>query len=331
MRRRIQLVITALVAATAAPLRAQDAGLEERFRMLAATNAELYVRPVSEGLGHALTAGFAETARTHRVFGFDLGLRVMAGLPAASARTFNVVLPATVEYRGITFPQPYAPQNGTGETPTAVGSGAGVVLTPNGVYRAALIAYGENPNDYNVQFPDGMDLPAVPFAVAEASIGLPFETELTLRLVPSVSTVADVGAISARGVGLKHTVTRWLPDAPIDVALFAGMQSLQVGEYLDASAHTFGVIASRSFGPLTAFGHVRSAGANVDVSYAVENSGNNPGLPPDGTRYEFATDVPSGLRAGGGMTLRFVGMGLTGEYTTGSYNTVSLKAGLSIN
>jgi hypothetical protein len=211
-----------------------------------------------------------------------------------------------------------------------VGKGDGVVLTPAPVFRTALIAAGENPDDYNIEFPEGLDVPAVPFAVAQASIGLPVDTELTLRLVPSLSPHEDIGDIAAQGFGVKHTITRWLPSSPIDVALFAGMQNFEVGDYLEASARTFGAIASRALGPLTLFGHVRNASADVAVSYLVENPDNNPGLPADGTRLAFETKVSGGVRAGGGVTLRLIGIGITGEYSSGAHNTVSVKAGVSI-
>jgi hypothetical protein len=56
----------------------------------------------------------------------------------------------------------------------------------------------------------------------------------------------------------------------------------------------------------------------------------NPGLPADGTRLAFETKVPGGVRAGGGVTLRLIGIGITGEYSSGAHNTVSVKAGVSI-
>jgi hypothetical protein len=327
MRRSLSLA--SVLIAVAVPLGAQSFPIEE-IEYLARENAESYIRPAAEGLGHALTSGFAETALSHRLFGFDLGIRVMAALPSEAAKTFMAIVPESIEYRGFTFSDPYVPEGGSLETPTVMGDETAVVLTPHGDYRTALVANGEHPGDYNIYFPEGLSLPAVPFAVLQTSVGLPFDTEFTFRLVPPVTPTEDFGTIRAYGFGLKHTVTRWLPRAPVDVAVFAGTQQFGVGDELKVRASTYGMIVSRALGPLTAFAHVRGADANVSIGYTIENYNDNPALPPEGTRIEFDTKVPSGMRAGGGLTLRIVGLALTGEYTAGPQNTVSVKTGISI-
>jgi hypothetical protein len=343
MRRSLSLA--SVLIAVAVPLHAQNFPIEE-VETLAAENARAYLRPATEGLGHALTAGFAETAHSHRLFGFDLGVRVMASLPSQDAKMFTAILPESIEYAGVSFNNPYRSKNGNLETPTIMGpddedAHPGVVLTPNGSYRDALVANGENPEDYNIEFPAGLNLPAVPFALLQTSVGLPFDTEFTFRFIPSVTPTEDVGSIRAYGFGLKHTVSRWLPSAPVDVALFAGTQGFAVGETVTARANTYGMIVSRALGPLTAFAHVRSSSASVSMDYTIdyyddeynneEYSNDNPGLPADGTRIGFDTNLPSVVRAGGGLTIRVVGIALTGEYTTlGGQNTVSLKTGISV-
>jgi len=309
---------------------AQDAGVDEGLRTLSLRNAELYVEPLAVGLGHALGSGFVETARPHRVLGFDIGLRAMAALPTQAQRTFTALAPESVSYRGLTFNNPYVPAGGDATTPTAVGAGDGVVFVPQGSYRAALVAFGENPDDYNIEFPEGLDLPAIPFALIQGSVGLPYGTEIVLRLIPRVTPDEEIGQIHALGYGIKHTVSRWLGASPVDVAVFLGRQDFSVGDYLDATSTVAGVIASRSLGPLTAFGNVRRSSADVRVRYTVENPDNNPGLPEDGTEVGFDTQVPAGMHAGLGLTLRLVGLGITGEYSAGPQQTVSIKVGLSI-
>jgi len=319
-----------LLCTVSVPLSAQDGDLGDRFASLAIDNAKGYVGPVAEGLGHALTAGFAQTARSHKLLGFDIGVRVMAALPSAARETFDAIVPTSVSYEGVTFTNPYASANGSLATPTAVGAGDGIVLVPQGNFRQAILLAGENPDDYTIEFPEGLDLPAVPFAIAQFSIGLPFSTEFTLRMVPAVTPDEEIGEIKATGFGVKHTVTHWLPTFPVDVAVFAGTQDFQVGDWLDANAVTYGVIASRSIGPLTAFGHVRRASADVSVGYTVDNPDDVPGLPADGTRLGFEANVPAAVRAGGGLTIRLIGLDITGEYTQGPQRVVSVKAGLSI-
>jgi len=189
---------------------------------------------------------------------------------------------------------------------------------------------GETPADYEIEMPDGLDLPAVPFAVAQLSVGLPFATEVTVRMIPSVNPHEDIGEIKARGFGGKHMVTSWFGQTPIDVALFGGAQNFQVGEWLDARAVTYGVVTSRTLGPLTIFGHLRRISAELEVGYTVENPDGHPGLPEDGTRVGFYATVEPHFGMGGGPTLRFLGLELTGDYTHGPYPSASAKIGLAI-
>lgn len=143
MNRNLRTMFAVAVAlASAAPVAAQDSSLQDRFTRLAIDNARGYLMPVTEGLGHALTAGFAEAAHSHKVLGFDVGLRAMAATPPASAGTFQAVLPGSLEYDGISFENPYRSLSGSLETPSAVGKGDGIVLTPDGDFRAALLSNG---------------------------------------------------------------------------------------------------------------------------------------------------------------------------------------------
>jgi hypothetical protein len=328
--RRAAATALSAFAWAAAPASGQESDLEDRFAALALQNAELYVEPIAFGLGHALGSGFAETGGTHRVLGFDIGLRAMAAFPTDADKLFSAVLPESVEYNGTTFNEPFRSQSGSLETPTAVGAGDGIVIVPQGDFRTAILLAGENPDDYNIQFPEGLDLPAVPFAILQGTVGLPFGTEVTLRMIPSITPDEEIGAVSALGFGLKHSVTQWLPAAPVDVSVYVGRQQFEVGDFLESTATIVGAIGSRTLGPLTAFANVRRAGADVSVRYTVENPDDNPALPADGSMIGFDTNVANGLHAGAGITLRFFGLGITGEYSFGPRSTATVKAGLSI-
>lgn len=322
-------VLGLLFAFAAAPARAQKNGLEDQFVTLAKDNAAAYLMPVMDGLGHALNTGFVETARPHKVLGFDIGVRVMVGLPPASASTFTPVLPSSVTYQGFTFENPYGSAAGV-ETPTAVGSGSGAVFKPQGAFSQAIQMAGEDLADYEIAMPDGLDIPGIPFAVAQLSVGLPFATEVTVRMIPSVTPNKDIGAIEAMGFGGKHTITAWFGRTPIDVALFGGMQKFRLGEWLNARGLTCGMVASRSLGPLTVFGHLRRSSADIEVGYSIENPEDNPALPKDGTRMDFERTIAPNFAAGGGITLRVFGLDITGDYTHGPYPSASAKVGFSI-
>jgi hypothetical protein len=120
-----------------------------------------------------------------------------------------------------------------------------------------------------------------------------------------------------------------LPALPVDVAVFAGRQRFAVGEVVEARADTYGMIVSRAVGPLTAFAQVRTADAEVNVSYTPQYDGDTEPY-QIGEPIKFGANIESGARAGGGLTIRIIGLDLTGEYTAGPQNTVSVKTGFSV-
>ena len=73
------------------PLRGQE--VLTSLTALAEENARLYVAPISTGLASSLNSGFHQTAKTHNLFGFDIGLRLTAALPPSEADFFQPVLP----------------------------------------------------------------------------------------------------------------------------------------------------------------------------------------------------------------------------------------------
>lgn len=310
--------------------------LAESLTELARENGEPYIAPVFEGLGTALNTGFTESAAVHGPLGFDVGIRVMGAFVPPEKETFRAVLPSsvTVTFGGTerTYTDPYAPAAGSLETPTAVGSGSGIRIIPTGALAADLESAGEDPGSdrWALEFPDGADIPAVPFVVLQGSVGLGFNTDVTIRLIPSVEPHEDVGSVQAFGIGAKHEVTGWFPGpTPVDVSVNGGYQNFQVGDYIDARTTTFSLLVGKGLGPLNVYALARTVSPSVDVAYTVENPEGNPGLPPDGTRIDFSPDLDSEARVGLGANLKFLVLNVSGEYTLGEYDVASLKVGFS--
>lgn len=320
-----------LAASFLLPGQATAQGVETDLTGLAMENAERYIEPLTLGLGYAMGGGIFDSAAPMRRFGFDVGVRVMGALPSEASKTFNVILPSSITYDGQTFPNPYQVQGGDPATPTAAGEGPGIILEPTAAFRAYLLTQGENPDDYNIPFPEGADIPVVPFLVAHASMGIGWGTELTLRLVPEVELDEEIGGLSAFGFGIKHSVSQWIPGAfPVDLAVLYGHQNVKVGDFLEGSMNQFGLMAGKGFGPLTLYGSSVMRTASVDVSYTVENPDGVPGLPADGERVGFTSDVDSRLVFGAGARLRLLIMNLSAQFTADEFSTISVKVGFGV-
>jgi hypothetical protein len=314
------------------PLPALSQGLDEDLGRLAGENAELYVRPVTDGLGFAIAGTHTGGARVLRAFGFDLGLRVSAALPSPESESFLAVLPDSLTWDhpvlGGTFHDPFRPSGGSSQaTPSAVGDGEGLILEPNGEFRSRLIAAGEDPGEYEIRFPDGQRIRAVPFATLSATVGLGFGTEVGVRFVPAVEVDPDIGRLSSTGFQLRHEITHWMPASPLDVSALIASQSIEVGDYMDAESRQYGLIFGRSAGPLSLFGSGVLRTATVDVNYTVSNSSENPGLPSDGEVIRLSHELDRGVALGAGAHLSLLFMNVSGAYTWDEYGVVSLKVG----
>lgn len=317
------------LAAAAAPARAQD--IEERVRALAEDNARLYSHPVSSGLAAGLSSGWFSSARPMDVLGIELSIRATGSLVPDEAAGFQPVLPEsqtfTVDGQTRTFDQPYGSAEGV-VTPTAAGDGTGVVVGPEGEFRQFLVSNGENPDDYNIVFPDGFDIPATPLAALQGSVGLPVGTEATLRLIPSIELHSDVGSVSSFGFGLKHSVSQWFPgEFPLDVAVEGGIQSFDVGDYISASSTHFSLLASRDVGLVTLYGSGGVESSDVDVNYTYEPE--NPDLPGAGTQVEFSDEGDNSSRLTLGFNLDLLFLRLNAGYTISDYDVLDAGVGVT--
>jgi len=326
------LLLVAITAFDAVPALGQSA--EEQIRALVGENAEGYLRPLSDGMTFALTGGVFDAARVRGLLSFDLGIRVNGARPGESARSFLAVLPDTLRWAppGVpeqVFTDPLRPVDGSLRTPSAVGSGPGIRLEPDGAYREALLQAGENPDDYRITLPEGLDLSVVPTAILSFSVGVGFGTEISARYLPRVEINDEIGRVGATGWGVQHMVSQWFA-SPVDLSVGVGRQDLEVGDFLDARASEGWLSVGRTVGPLSVFGTAGLRSATVDVTYEVENPDGTPGLPASGTPVQFRSDLDTTTSLGAGFRLQLLFMNLSGRYTTGDFDTFSVHVGFGM-
>jgi hypothetical protein len=267
----------------------------------------------------------------------DAAIRLIAlNGGAIASETFDAVLPAQITFSHPNFAggarsydDPYRSLNGSPATPTAVGRGPGVILTPDGEFRNDLIAVGENPNAYNVHFPRGAAIPAIPFLVGHGAFGLGWGTDVTVRLMPEVELDDEIGGVSAFGFGLKHAVTNWFA-APVDVSVAYGRHRVKVGSFLEGSSSQYGVLVGRGFGPLSVHGSGTVRDGSMSIFYAVDITAGIPGLPADGEEIGFTSDLGSRAVFGLGARLHLLLLNLSTQYTLDQFSTLSVKVGMGL-
>ncbi len=166
-----------------------------------------YIAPYANAFGSGLSGGWYNTAKPHKLGGFDITLSTSVGIVPSSAGSFDV------SKIGLTT------LTGTGMAPTIAGpknDGPLMTYRANGVTLATFNA------------PQGTDWKYIPVPTAQVGVGLPLGTELKFRFIPKIKI--NDGDISLWGVGLLHSIMQYIPGneiTPFDVSVFAGYTKLQ--------------------------------------------------------------------------------------------------------
>ncbi len=332
MRSKPFVAVAALATIFSGPLHAQT--IESALGALPRENARSYLRPLTEGLTQAMTSASLTSARPLGAGGFSLDMRISGALFERGDASFEPVLPASITWNGTSYEDPYEIASNRTLSPTAVGKGTGLVLQPRGgsSFKRDLLLEEENPNadKWQIELPDGFNIPAAPYAVIEATVGVGYGTQLTGSFFPSVKLSTDVGSVSAYGGTVMHSLNRYVPRLSFDLAGVVGYQHLEVGDYLTATATQLGVAASKSWTTIVLYAHGSLMTSSVDVTYPVTNPLGNPLLLGDGDTVTFSADPGARARLALGLTLDLVVFKLAGEYSIGAHNTFSGRVSLGI-
>ncbi len=315
---------------------------------------QAYLSPWANAFGAGLSGGWYNTAKPHKLGGFDITLNTSVGIVPSSAETFDVT---KIGLTSLT---------GTGLAPTVAGpktNGSPLTYKVNGVTLASFNA------------PKGTDWRYIPVPSAQVGIGLPFGTELKVRFIPKIN-IKD-GDISLWGVGIVHSIMQYLPGyklSPFDVSVFAGYTRLNadvpIGLDPDpavSQAYTAPYDAADAFNNqnlkisvkalnLSAIGSVKLAVITFygglgycKTKTSMNLSGNFPTpvlvTPVSGAPYaqynnsgvKKGSDFPnmdiknfSGLRANLGFRLKLGPVTFHADYTRAQYNVLTTGLGISI-
>jgi hypothetical protein len=307
--------------------------------------AGAYISPWVKAFGAGLNGSWYNTAKPHKLGGFDITLGINAGFVPSSAETFDL---STL---GLSSSN-YSPT--TGLVPTVAGpeaSGPSITYSQGGYTVASFST------------PGGTGWKIIPVPTLQVGIGLPMGTELKVRYIPNIP-VKD-GKVGLWGVGLLHSIMQYLPGdklLPFDVSVFGGYSKFsgnipldlqpQAGypntitlplnnQELDAciGALNISAIASLNIPVLTIYGGLGYTKTNTRI----ELSGNFPTPQLYGTSVEYrdagvrtgasfpGIDIKdfSGLRANIGLRVKLAVVTIHADYTKAEYNVLSAGLGIS--
>ena len=219
--------------ATSYTAKAQDFG--EVFRA-GPEDAELYlenyINPIMQSFNNGLSGGWVNTAKTHKLLGFDLTVSAnIANIPDdEKVWTFN-----DSDFQNLRL-------QGASSTalPTAVGGPTDASLVVRGNAQIGAINFTNQSDPFDAA--DGYDTEDLPIAgfpvpTFHVGIGLVKNTDIKLRFMPKIDT--EELSFNMFGVGVLHDIKQWIPglkQVPIDIAGFIGYTSLTAEVDIDESS-----------------------------------------------------------------------------------------------
>ena len=307
-----------------------------------------YVNPLLKGFSNGLNGGWTNTARTLKTLRFTIRVSASGSIVPNADKNFD--------FTKIGLSSQITPTNANQTiSPTFAGSsgnGAGITVSdPN------QPAY-----KYNTNLPGGV-LAIIPSPQIQLTVGLPFNTDITLRTIPTIKVNSDVGSIGMFGVGVKHNFSKDLGKAgkllPFDLALAVGYTRITYSLPLNVTPQTpnGGVSGSTDFSNQNLTGHFSGYNIQGIISkkllfftpfFAAGYSGSSTSIGLTGN-YPYVTGVNvlgqpkytsyanpisinnsgvNGLHADVGFQLSLVFFKLYASYTAASYS--SLNAGIGL-
>jgi Family of unknown function (DUF6588) len=244
MRRRLFLLPAALLTAVTATATAGI--LEDNLSAFTGDNAEGYLKPLQEAFGQGLNSNFFTTAAIPSTgFHARLEVKAMSIFFGDGDKTFMAV------------PDDNFGSQEAVEAPTVVGSGRGVIAP--------------GPGGTTYAFPGGFDLTSLTIGVPQITLGGFRGTEFMGRWFSINSGDAEIGDISFLGLGVRHSISQYLPNAPLDVAGAVYYQTFDLGtDLLDAKTFSVGVQGSKGFGIITPYGGLALDTISMKVRYTAD-------------------------------------------------------------
>ncbi|PLX12891.1 MAG: hypothetical protein C0597_12460, partial [Marinilabiliales bacterium] len=201
---------------------------------------EAYLSPYANGMGAALSTGWYNTAKPHKLGGFDVTVSFNLAMIPSSDQSYDA---SDLELGD--------PANGLnvdviGEnSPTAAGKkNAGQQL----IYNQDILGVDVPIASFNL--PKGTGFAYTPMPMLQVGVGLMKESELNFRYSPDIEW-GNGSKIGLWGVGIKHGIKQWIPalnKLPLfDLTLQGGytkMKSTTALNFMPSAYEDMGIIRS---------------------------------------------------------------------------------------
>lgn len=216
---------------------------DDRFSQLNSENVKGYATPLVTTLGMGINSGGFHSASVAKTFGFSISLKGMMITVPNDQLTFKPSLPDGY--------------NSDENAPTFWGEkGGNSYLGPNGY----------------VSLPGGIDEQSIPFAMPQVALSF-LGTEVMLRFIPTIK--AGDEEINFFGVGVKHSVSQYIPLLPLDIAVQGIYNKVKFSDIVEGTNLAFNVHASKSFGIIALYSGLQYESSTFDLNYTIQGDPNS--------------------------------------------------------
>ncbi|RPI76151.1 MAG: hypothetical protein EHM47_00635 [Ignavibacteriales bacterium] len=266
------------------------AQVEDRFGFFTESEITEYARPFGTTLGMAFNSGSYHSAEVADFFGFSIGFKGMYIFIPNDDLTFTPSLP-----------QGYSAEQ---KTATIYGNEGAAYYGPQGF----------------IVYPQGINETSIPAVLPQISASL-MGTEVMLRYLPSISLGSGDEELSMFGIGVKHSISRYIPLIPVDVAVQFLYNNLEITGVMDITAIAFNAHASRSFGLFTLYGGLQYESSTFDLEYEFTNPSNLPSVQPGNVKVSIDGDNNFRGTLGGSVKLAVIALNI--DYSLGAQSVLS--------
>jgi hypothetical protein len=180
-----------------------------------------YANPLFKGFGNSLNGGWTNTGKTLGTLHFTLRITASGSIVPNSDKTFDaskIGLSSRFSFPNGSIAPTFGGSTTTGPAikytdPTPVTGGSVTTNLPSGVSSI------------------------VPAPQVQLTVGLPKNTDFTLRLIPTIKISDNVGSVGMFGFGLKHNIAQDFSSIthpiPFDLAVAVGYTHLNYNLPLD--------------------------------------------------------------------------------------------------
>jgi len=311
------------------------AGVQEKLEQFGKDNGMVYVKPLVTAFGTTMNTGLFNTANVLKPFTFGLNVNTMLAFVPDEDKIFTAVRPDLCIEHPTTGELIYLYEDEELESATVFGENGATFVHNTDLNNPILLALlglsQEDVNSLDISLPNGANLPAVPFLMPQFNLGLPFGNEIMVRGFPKVEINKDIGDFGFWGVGIKHSISQYIPLIPIDVAVQAAFQNLYVGDILTFTNFNANLEVSKKLLMWTLYTGVgydkTNVSAEYDYTYQTINESNE--IEDVEQTIKFDVDGENEIRATAGFRFSFLLLKLYADYTVSKYSVFNAGIGVS--